>query len=192
MPKINKTQYAILGVLSLKPGSGYDIKKFCDQGITHFWNENFGHIYPVLQRMEQKGLVAREAASGDKKLLRNIYHITSKGREVLREWLMLPVENTPARSELLLKLAFADNADPETIINHLEQERQRCTEKLAHYRQIEQILLQREKGPESEERDLYWLATLRSGLYFAETSVKWCEETIQLILNHQNERGAGK
>ena len=26
MPKINKTRYAILGVLSIKPGSGYDIK----------------------------------------------------------------------------------------------------------------------------------------------------------------------
>lgn len=192
MPKVNKTQYAILGVLSLKPGSGYDIKKFCDHGIAHFWNENFGHIYPVLQRMEQEGLVTKETASGEKKPLRHIYHITSKGREALRMWLIQPIENTPTRSELLLKLAFADNAAPETMINHLEQARERCREKLALLRQIEQHLLNREKTPQSEEQNLYWLATLRYGLYATETSVKWCEETIQSILKYQKERGAGK
>jgi hypothetical protein len=26
----------------MKPGSGYDIKNFCDKTISHFWNENFG------------------------------------------------------------------------------------------------------------------------------------------------------
>ena len=52
MPKENKTKYAILGLLSLAPMSGYDIKIITDNSIGHFWNENFGHIYPVLGRME--------------------------------------------------------------------------------------------------------------------------------------------
>ncbi|MGA9048227.1 MAG: PadR family transcriptional regulator, partial [Dehalococcoidia bacterium] len=47
MPKINKTKYAILGLLSLKPASGYDLKKTVDWNIGFFWNENFGHIYPI-------------------------------------------------------------------------------------------------------------------------------------------------
>ena len=54
MAKINKTKYALLGVLSIMSGSGYDIKKFCDSSIGYFWNENYGHIYPMLQRLEDE------------------------------------------------------------------------------------------------------------------------------------------
>jgi PadR family transcriptional regulator, regulatory protein AphA len=100
MPKINKTLYAILGVLSIKPGSGYDIKKFCDKGISHFWNENFGHIYPVLQSMYSNGLITKEVIMGEGKPSRNVYQITQKGRDVLRDWLMKPIEKTPIRSEV--------------------------------------------------------------------------------------------
>ncbi len=51
MATTNKSRYALLGVLCMKPGSGYDIKKFCDKTISHFWNENYGHIYPVLKQL---------------------------------------------------------------------------------------------------------------------------------------------
>ena len=54
MPKNNNTKYALLGILSLFPASGYDIKKFCDWSLTHFWNENYGHIYPVLKLMQDE------------------------------------------------------------------------------------------------------------------------------------------
>ncbi|MDS0525904.1 PadR family transcriptional regulator [Clostridium sp. SHJSY1] len=60
MAKTNKTKYALLGALSLMSGSGYDIKKFCDSSIGHFWNENYGHIYPVLQKMEQEELITKQ------------------------------------------------------------------------------------------------------------------------------------
>ena len=58
---VNKTKYAILGVLDTFPGSGYDIKKYCDKSISYFWNENFGHIYPVLKQMENEGLVSKKS-----------------------------------------------------------------------------------------------------------------------------------
>ena len=67
MAKVNKTKYAILGVLSLKPGSVYDIKKFCDKGISYFWNENFGHIYPVLKQMEAEGVITKTAEQNEGK-----------------------------------------------------------------------------------------------------------------------------
>ena len=55
----NKSRYALLGVLSMKSCSGYDIKKFCDKTISHFWNENFGHIYPVLSELQKEGLISQ-------------------------------------------------------------------------------------------------------------------------------------
>jgi len=60
MARTNTTQYAILGLLSHQPQSGYDLKKTIDGSIGFFWNENYGHLYPILRRLEKAGLVARK------------------------------------------------------------------------------------------------------------------------------------
>ena len=43
-------------LLSWKPMSGYDIKKLVDAGLSHFWNENYGQIYPTLESLVKEGL----------------------------------------------------------------------------------------------------------------------------------------
>jgi PadR family transcriptional regulator, regulatory protein AphA len=120
MAKSNKTRYALLGVLASGPASGYDIKKFCDKSISHFWNENYGHIYPVLKELETEGFITGEMLSNKGRPPRTVYSITQQGREELRSWLMMPVESQPMRHELLLKLTFAGNAPPENIIGKLQ------------------------------------------------------------------------
>jgi DNA-binding PadR family transcriptional regulator len=94
MAKENKTKYALLGVLSLGPASGYDIKKYCDVSIAHFWNENYGHIYPVLRQMEAEGLVDRKTEMNEGKA-RHVYHMTEQGRTVLLD--CLPYRAKPRR-----------------------------------------------------------------------------------------------
>lgn len=45
----NKSMYAILGILNLSPSTCYDIKKYSDNVLSGFWNENFGYIYPTFK-----------------------------------------------------------------------------------------------------------------------------------------------
>jgi hypothetical protein len=40
------SRYALLGMLSLGPGSGYDLKKRIEGSLAHFWSESYGQIYP--------------------------------------------------------------------------------------------------------------------------------------------------
>ncbi|MGH9601902.1 MAG: PadR family transcriptional regulator, partial [Terriglobales bacterium] len=47
----NTTRFALLGLLSLGPQSGYDLKKRMEQSIAHFWSESYGQIYPTLRRL---------------------------------------------------------------------------------------------------------------------------------------------
>lgn len=178
MPKINKTKYAILGVLSMKPCSGYDIKKFCDQSISHFWNENFGHIYPVLRQMEEEGLLTKETEYTEGKPPRNVYSITRKGEKALKEWLMLPVEHYPARSELLLKMFFAENIPVENIIQKVEEEKERSIRHLERYLEIEKKLLNSERA-KNDKSLLLWLASVRCGISGARFMIEWCRETIE-------------
>lgn len=40
MAKEHKSRYAVLGMLSLGPMSGYDIKKVIEESINNFWQES--------------------------------------------------------------------------------------------------------------------------------------------------------
>jgi PadR family transcriptional regulator, regulatory protein AphA len=176
----NKTKYALLGVLSLKPGSGYDIKKFCDKTISHYWNENFGNIYPELNQLEQDGLI--ELENPDDGQRRKSYRITQAGRAAFCQWLLLPVEYRPARSELLLKLSFANQIPKDKAIEMLETVRKKHSGDLKQYKMIEASYLHDEDA-QKDPQFIYWLAPLRYGIETAIMTVKWCEETIESIKN---------
>lgn len=184
MPEKNKTMYAILGVLSLKPGTGYDIKKFCDKTVSHYWNENFGNIYPMLGRLEADGLIEPERGeSGQRK---KSYRITGKGLQTFQQWLALPVEYRPARSELLLKLSFATLMPKEKRIDMIEAVRAKYAGDLKRYKAIEASYTCDEKAKQHPQY-IYWLAPLRYGVEAAEMTVRWCDETVEAIRSIKTE-----
>ena len=98
-----KTRFALLGMLTLQPMSGYDIRKTVDASIAHFWNESYGQIYPMLKGKAREGLVRGKA---DRKAARNrqVYAITASGRATLERWLVDPPGRELVRNQLLLKL----------------------------------------------------------------------------------------
>src|SRR5260221_4346141 len=86
MAKENKSRYALLGMLSIRPGSGYDIKKFMEQSTSNFWHESYGQIYPLLKQLVDEGLATSHTEKQEGKPERYIYTLTNKGLEELRQW----------------------------------------------------------------------------------------------------------
>ncbi|MGE5372996.1 MAG: PadR family transcriptional regulator [Solirubrobacterales bacterium] len=182
MAKRNKSKYALLGVLSLAPGSGYDIKKFCDISIAHFWNENYSRIYPVLKQLKQEGLVEVTAEQNEGRPTRNIYTITDVGRQELAEWLAEPIEEVPDRNELLLRLFFGNQLPLENTLAKLQEEKQKHQVLLANYERITSKL----KPLDGTEETPFWFASVSWGLYYSRSKIAWCDETIELLTNHRN------
>ncbi len=180
MAKVNKTKYALLGVLSLMSGSGYDIKKFCDSSIGYFWNENYGHIYPVLQKMEDEELITKEVKQTEGRPVKNVYSITQKGRDELQEWLMLPVEQEPMRSEFLLKMFLSKDIPAEKIIEKIKTIKEKSEEELRQYSEIENMLSVQLKNADKKSVILY-LGTVNFGKKIEEAKIKWYEETIKAL-----------
>lgn len=179
MPKVNKTQYAILGVLRDGPASGYDIKKFCDLSIAHFWRENYGHIYPVLARMEKAGLICKQDAAPVGRG-RNEYTITEKGIEALRSWLLLPSEPVSQRKEFFLKLFFSADIAVEHTVHAIEKEMAAAREHTERYRAIERYIL----ADEAMCRDRNYpfrMATLHYGIAMSQAKTAWCTETLKTL-----------
>jgi len=180
MPKINKTKYAVLGMLSLGPMSGYDMKKRFDSSVAHFWNENYGHIYPVLKRLERGKLVAGRTERTEGKPSRTVYSITKKGRAELSAWLLLPAERPILRIELLLKLFFGSQVPPSNLIAKVEEEKAFCERALAAFREIE-AHIDREVSNAPVRDAAYWLVTLDYGTRYYRAVASWCEETLRTL-----------
>ena len=180
MPKTNTTRYALLGVLRICPGSGYDIKKLCDMSISHFWNENYGHIYPMLRQLESEGMVTKESQQTPGRPPKNVYKITQEGTDELKQWLLKPPEHHPMRFELMLKVFFAQDLPTSDVIAKLRCEREENARKLEAYRGIEEGLKANE--PQRSAPGLrYWLACLDFGKRLSGALVEWCDDTIRAI-----------
>ncbi|MEN6347935.1 MAG: PadR family transcriptional regulator [Syntrophomonas sp.] len=186
MPRINKTRYALLGALSVRPGSGYDIKKFCDRSIAFFWTENYAQIYPVLKQLEQEGLVYKETENTPGRPPRNVYHITEEGRAELNDWLLLPVEPSNFRWELLLKLLFSGDIPTSNIIEKLEKKKSDESKILNYVNEVEEKM----KSAEPDRKGWHlWLAAVRAGKHLSQASIAWCDETIAMLREYEIENG---
>lgn len=174
MARRSKTKFALLGVLSHGPASGYDIKKFIDGSIGYFWNESFGQIYPMLKELEDQDLVRAkdEDAAG-----RRSYQITTAGRRVLDEYLREPPEAYQVRDEMLLKLFFGARVAAEPFhAEFLEEKRLRLRRTLETYEKIAaDIRRENAKNPDAP----FWLITLRKGIVSTEAELQWIEETLK-------------
>ena len=176
--KKNKSRYAILGLLSMGPMSGYDIKKKFEQITSNFWNESYGQIYPILKRLNSEGLATRSIEKQMGKPDRHIYELTGKGNKELMEWLKEPVERYVGRHEILLKL-FLGPMIP--IIDNIKQ--------VQHFQNMHENALTdlvtlkalMEKNHEDQPHLPYWLMTIRFGELVNEAFIKWSRESVALL-----------
>jgi PadR family transcriptional regulator, regulatory protein AphA len=186
MPKVNKTKFAILGILKRKPASGYDIKKFSDASIAYFWSENYGHIYPVLKQMEKDGLITKRTEYTDGKPQRNIYSITEKGQNELEEWLLSKTEYPLSRNEFLLKLIFSKDIPLEKIIEKFSLEKNKAQKKLEELNLVEEKISGNSEVESLKLKGL-WLTSVRYGIFDLESRIKWCTESINRLTDIPDE-----
>lgn len=130
------SNYVILGVISLYPCSGYDIKTELDIGGAGLLSGlNFGSIYPRLKALEQQQFIETYQVPTDGRN-KKLHELTAAGWQELAAWLALPPDYPiPMRDELLLKMIFWGSARPDdraTLIDHLQLRREQSAELLAY------------------------------------------------------------
>jgi DNA-binding PadR family transcriptional regulator len=178
MARANKSRYAVLGILTFGPMSGYDIRKVLQAGPGHFWRESYGQIYPILRKLLAERMLQRHVEQHDGRPPRKVYALTSKGRTALKSWLPSAPEPQPPRNELLLKLFFGGHAAKGASVAHLRRERESLLAVRKHYQEIEAHLRSRlKRDPDAR----FQLITLRYGLKTAESQIEWCDESLKRL-----------
>ena len=108
-------QYAILGLLSWKPLTGYDLKKIIAESELFYWSGNNNQIYNSLVALHKQGLVSQEVRYQHSLPAKKIYTITQAGQAELRAWLRTPPELPEFRNNFLIQLAWADELDGDEL-----------------------------------------------------------------------------
>jgi len=168
------TPYAILGMLSLAPMSGYDIRKEAATSIGYFWSESYGQIYPALRELKAEGWIRRRPGRSGGSRDRQVYELTDRGRKELAAWRAEPPRDAPARNELLLKLFFggrdAVGHETEWIDKLLADQREVL-------RELERIQEQVKKEQHEHPSLPFWLMTLSYGEHRSRALLRWGRET---------------
>jgi PadR family transcriptional regulator AphA len=129
-----------LGVLSLGEASGYEIKKFFEDGFSHFYVAGFGSIYPALAQLTRDGHVTCSNVEQEKRPAKKVYRITDSGVVQFRHELAQGYPSHRVRSDFLLQMVFADflpQSRLDEVLTLRSQDLQQELQHISDYRKCE-------------------------------------------------------
>lgn len=169
MRLINKTRYAILGMLFEAPSTGYEIKSLMARSTVYFWRESDSTIYPMLKVLAKEGKVLCKVVYVGKKK-KEVFSITETGRAEFRAWLKGPTGSETPRNEFLLKLFFI--TDQEEMIPLFEERLEKAEQTYEEFKKIEEHLESLDDSPRQAIR----LRALKYGIAQLELEIKWLKK----------------
>ncbi|AMX01461.1 PadR family transcriptional regulator [Microbulbifer thermotolerans] len=170
-------RYAVLTLLDIEPGSGYDLKRRFERSVSHFWSASHQQMYRELHRLHDEGLLdcteQPQAGKPDKK----IYSLTDRGRQVLKEWVQRPAPAQKIREPFLVQLFAGHHLSREQARVAVQRQMDQHRALLATYLEQNEKVLKRD--PQLQRR--YWLAhqTLLLGIEAEKTWLAWGERVLR-------------
>jgi DNA-binding PadR family transcriptional regulator len=173
-------ELAVLGLLHRTPMHGYELRKQLDTVLGAFRALSYGTMYPCLQDLLARGLIAEEhdeaaAAAAPARTRapgrsRKVYRLTADGKERLQE--LLGEGGPPAWEDdgFGVRFAFFGQTRADVRLRILEGRRSRLEERMEAIRAA---------FTRTRERvDRYTLEMHRHGLESVEREVRWLNELI--------------
>lgn len=141
---------AILGLLAIRPMSGYDISRSYERALQRVWYAPVGQVYPTLRAMQAEGLLDVEVHVQESRPNRKEYRLTEAGREALLAWLAQPPALPFMHHEFISKLFLLDNVSEEKRRELVADYVARCSAWAADLQAIEEKISPTLEGPFGE------------------------------------------
>jgi PadR family transcriptional regulator, regulatory protein AphA len=121
--RLGTTAYAVLGLLSLRDWTTYELAQQMDRGVGRMWGASASMVYEEPKHLVSYGYATvTDTPVGRRPRVR--YSITEAGRQALAEWLATEPTPLTLQFEGLLKVLFADQGPAGTnheILNAVRQ-----------------------------------------------------------------------
>jgi PadR family transcriptional regulator AphA len=181
-------EQALLGMISLQPSTGYDLKRRFATTSLGVYQPSSGALYPALERLEQRGLLASEAlpqaAHGRP---RRRYRLTDDGRQAHLDWLRQPIVPETVAQDLglhLLRFVMMPQVLPaDTVIGFLTSLRAA----------LEGLVgaLERQAAAIDAAGNPYPALAVEHGLAVHRASLAWADQAIARLADSSRSRGRG-
>jgi DNA-binding PadR family transcriptional regulator len=167
----------LLGLLSWRPASGYDLKRIITDSEVFYWSGNNNQIYKSLIELQNEGLVTHEVLVQESLPAKKIYSITDKGLAELYQSLRTTPEAPEMRKGFLIQLAWAEILSDEEVLALLEKYEQEITERLHMY---QAQAARPGSSPDRSPREMYlWKCIADNLIATIQAELEWVRQTRQ-------------
>ncbi len=173
----------ILGLLSWKPSSGYDLKRIISDSDVFYWSGNNNQIYKSLLELQKEGLVTHQVQIQENLPAKKIYSITENGLAALYQSLLAAPEAPELQKSFLIQLAWSESLSDEEILTLLTRYEDEVAERLRLY---QGRAARAGSSPNRSKREKYLWKRIDQNLIDAfQTELDWIQKT-------KEELGQGK
>ena len=135
VPELTTTSYALLGLLSIKSWSTYELAKQM-QRDRFVWPRAESNLYAEPKKLIAHGFALAHSEPRGKRR-RTVYSITPTGRQALAAWLGTPAAEPRWEAESMVKVTFATGGSKEQLLANLRDFREHAT---ARWNAVEAIV----------------------------------------------------
>jgi PadR family transcriptional regulator AphA len=170
------TAYVVLGLVSIRPMTGYELTGYAERSIGNFFPLTRSHIYSELERLGRGGLLAATEIPQENAPTKRVYEITRAGSEQLHHWLEGTMTSEGrSRNLFLVRIFFGDRTTPERLAGLLDE-----FETAARFRR-DYLELMTEKLA-SRPASVFRRSTALFGLRREEANLEWVAEVRPMLL----------
>ena len=175
-------KHALLGILSLEPMTGYEVKQFFDSSVQHFWNAELSQIYPTPKSLEESGFVDMRVEVQQNRPNRKIYAITDDGRAEFERWFRAPQPPADLRDPFLIKVFFGTDVPIEDTIILLRRQMEEQQKMLLFSETVlrDKITIG-VKHWHSSRHGMFWSLTLDLACAYRRAYIAWCEQSMLIL-----------
>lgn len=110
--------YGLLGLLAVRPWTGYELTRQVQRSLRFAWPTSEGHLYREQKHLVELGWAAVEDEPAGART-RKRYTITPAGRAALQQWHTTTPQSPQLHIEGILRAFFGDLATPDQLARSL-------------------------------------------------------------------------
>lgn len=177
---LTTTSYAVLGLLSISPMSGYDLHQGASRSVAHFWPISKTQVYAELARLEPLGLIEGTDVPQERLPDKRVFRLSAAGEETLDDWLEnAPPERVQMRIPFLLKALLGHRLQPAVTSRLLDHVHHGASAEARRFADFDDLLA---AAPDTH----YARITVLFGQKLSEAMAEWAEEAKSLLPDHQH------
>ena len=108
MSDLTTTSYLILGLLTSRDWSAYELTEQMGRGLVEIWPRAGRHWYDAPKRLLADGLITARKETSAGRRQRTVYSITRSGRKALRRWLATTPDPPALEFEGMVRVLVAE------------------------------------------------------------------------------------